>query len=163
MKKKYAYNTKGFTLIELLVVVLIISILAAIALPQYQLAIYKSRAAQLFLAVRTIKLAEQAYFLQRGTYTANLDDLEIKIPASVSFSIAPKAGEGVPHPRVVAKISGSPVRIYGAFDEEIWQCYPKGDSQTELNWAKKICQSLGCSADSAQKLNRVTASCRIQR
>ena len=70
----------GFTLIEMLVVVLIIGILAAIAVPQYQKAVAKSKASQLLTAVKSLYDAQKAYYLQNGQYAETLKELDITYP-----------------------------------------------------------------------------------
>jgi len=73
-------DVKAFTLIELLVVVLIIGILAAVALPQYQKAVEKSRATQALTVLKTVAQAEESYFLANGSYAADLEQLAVDIP-----------------------------------------------------------------------------------
>ena len=56
----------GFTFIELLVVVLIIGILAAIALPQYEKAVEKARVAEALSLMSSLQNAMDVYILENG-------------------------------------------------------------------------------------------------
>jgi len=77
-------NNTAFTLIELLVVVLIIGILAAVALPQYQKAVEKSRASEAITLIKSLADAEKIYYLAHGEYTNNLSSLDLGLNIDAS-------------------------------------------------------------------------------
>ncbi len=72
-------NKQAFTLIELLVVVLIIGILAAVAVPQYQKSVMRSRYATLKNITKSIADAQEVYYLANGHYATRFDELDIDI------------------------------------------------------------------------------------
>lgn len=70
------FKNAGFTLIELLVVVLIIGVLAAVALPQYQISVEKSRLAAALPLAKAVKDAQEMYRLANGNYVMSLQELQ---------------------------------------------------------------------------------------
>ena len=100
----------AFTLIEVLIVVLIIGILAAIAVPQYQIAVAKADFVQIQSIFKEIFRARQLYLTMGGK--PNNQDLtqypDLHIPAGTEAACSNPAGE-------------------------IGNCIPSGDSNVK-NW-----------------------------
>ena len=74
---------KGFTLIELLVVVLIIGVLSAVALPQYQTAVERARATEALTMVSAISESAQRYHSQHEQWPStdnSFNQLDIDVP-----------------------------------------------------------------------------------
>ncbi len=76
---------RAFTLIELLVVVLIIGILAAVAVPQYQKAVEKSRAVEVISLLNAAEKAINVFMLENGYQDASTEDFVLTIKPSAQF------------------------------------------------------------------------------
>lgn len=90
MKNVMVGRLGGFTLIELLVVVLIIGILAAVAVPQYELAVEKSRISEVISITKAVEQAADVHVLGSGyddiSFWGRNAALDIDVNASMQCS-----------------------------------------------------------------------------
>ena len=129
-------GSRGFTLIELLVVVLIIGVLAAIALPQYQKAVLKSRYSGLMPITAAVANAQEIYYMDNGRYSTDITQLDIKAPSGgANAEIEVNDGEDTRFDYVLATRDDAPGVAYVMYQKRSEQ-FPDAimcEANDELN------------------------------
>ncbi|MBA4242930.1 MAG: pilus assembly protein PilE [Pseudomonas sp.] len=91
--KKYAQQ--GFTLIEVMLVVVIVGILAAIAIPNYQDYITRSKRAEGMAMLQEMSARQERFYAQNNRYVTVDEDIDLLVSDQTSVIDADTAGARV--------------------------------------------------------------------
>ncbi len=106
-------NERGFTIMELLVVIVIIGVLAAIGVPAYNNMTTRARITACQANQRTLQAGVGMFFVDQGSYPADIKDLEGKeadgenpaIPAYIDNATKIKCPSGKEYTLVDNKVT----------------------------------------------------------
>ena len=82
--RRSARGRGGFTLVELMLVVVIVSILAGLAIPNYQVVVIKARAADILGRIRVVELGVHSYLGENNAWP-NESAVSVVPPGLVVF------------------------------------------------------------------------------
>ena len=86
-------DRKGFSLVELSVVVIIIGVLAAFGIPRMLKSVERSKAAEAFKYLASVRAAQERYQARESTYADDLTKLDVEQTSPKYFTVGiPGAG-----------------------------------------------------------------------
>ncbi|MAW59791.1 MAG: prepilin-type cleavage/methylation domain-containing protein [Planctomycetes bacterium] len=77
----------GFSLVELTIVVVILGVLAMMAVPRYQTAVERAKAAEAFNYLAQVEAGQERHNARTGEYAQNISQLDVKLPTPNHFSV----------------------------------------------------------------------------
>ncbi|MGM8937369.1 pilin [Psychrobacter glaciei] len=146
-QNRHSLTQMGFTLIELMIVVAIIGILAAIAIPQYQIYIGKTQAGRVINELGQLRLTVEEC-LQTGRTAIGLgtDDCDPRATASNLIIGGSQVGVVLPNNMGVAQISNPLVLATSITATVSTQVNPRLAGK-KIKWLRTSAGSWSCSSD----------------
>lgn len=156
--KKEKQNNKGFSLLELLVVILIIGILAAVALPQYNYSVMKTRYMRMADMARVIKDAQERYYMAQERYAKHFSDLDIDFPVEITDKVVDEseyAGEAGIVDDILIQLYTTQTMIFWMKNNEYYMLYALRLYNISM-WgeARGMCAAYPASGEQGKKICR---------
>jgi prepilin-type N-terminal cleavage/methylation domain-containing protein len=123
-------HKSGFTIIELLIVLIVIGVLTAIAVPSFQQAKGRARAAALRADLRNLATAQEEYLGDHHVYATTLGALPYTSSSGVTVTIVQATGSGwsattthpLSYPLICALYHGTAAPVAPAVQEGVITC-----------------------------------------